>query len=104
MSEFIDSMMPAWCEPGTRPEWLRAIDGGDVCSWTRDVGPSVSLCREDILERGGVRCGPTVIRVSPDAADAGMDPGGARELAGELLAAAELAENPHSHLPAHTAF
>jgi hypothetical protein len=55
-SNFIDNMMPPWCEPGTRPEWLTAGDGGGVCAWARGIGPTVWVALEDTVERGG--CGP----------------------------------------------
>jgi hypothetical protein len=35
---FIESFLPPWCEPGTKPEWLTNPDGGGICVWTRDVG------------------------------------------------------------------
>jgi hypothetical protein len=46
-SNFIDNMMPPWCEPGTRPEWPTAGDGGGVCAWARGIGPTVWVALED---------------------------------------------------------
>lgn len=90
---FIESFLPPWCEPGSKPEWLTTRDGGGICVWTRDVGTAVWLAREDTIDHGGqVRRGPTLVRFNPEAGDAAPTPVAARGWAAELVAAAELAD------------
>ncbi len=44
---------PPWCEPGTAGEWQQLVEGGTVCTWTRDIGDVWVSC-DDNVEGGRI--------------------------------------------------
>jgi hypothetical protein len=82
---------PSWCMPDTEPEWSRLTDGGDVCTWTRDVSDDVWVSCDDWLIDGRVvRSAPTIRYWEPPAA--GITGGQAKALARALIAADVIAD------------
>jgi hypothetical protein len=90
---------PAWCEPGARPGWDRlAADGSSILSWSRDVGSVWIGCYDRIEDGEWVRSPALIYGELP--AD-GLDAAGARRLAAELLAAADLLDIERTHRERH---
>jgi hypothetical protein len=84
---------PPLCRPGVSPvpapdSSLLGDGGGGIYSWERIVSAAVWIAREDRIEDGRMLPGEATIHV--DHQDA-LDAVGARRLAAELVAAAELA-------------
>lgn len=85
---------PAWMLPDAQPGWdSLAEDGASILSWVRDTGDTVWIACEDTIEDGQwVRSTPGIQFCEAPAA--GLDAVGARRLAAELLAAADLIDPP----------
>lgn len=89
---------PAWCVPGTVPDWERLTEqygGGSECGWYRyfpnrddGVGADVWIRAYDRIVDGRVlRTDPEIHYVEPSSN--GITPAQARKLAAELLNAAD---------------
>jgi hypothetical protein len=81
---------PAWALPGARPGWdsVADADGAGILDWVRDIGQVWICCSDSIDENGEwVR---TPARIGFCEPRDGLDAAGARRLAGDLLAAADI--------------
>jgi hypothetical protein len=87
---------PAWVLPGTRPEWDSLTpDGGPLAGWTRDIGNGVWIACDDTIENGRWVRSPAAIHYSEEPGRGeGINPAAARQLAAELLNAADILDNP----------
>lgn len=83
---------PGWCLPDTEPEWNHLTEqagGGAVCSWERRVSDDVWIAAEDrIIEGRVMRSAPRIFYWEPPVE--GVTVIRARELAAELIAAADV--------------
>jgi hypothetical protein len=81
---------PAWCE--SEPSWdsLDPGTGATILTWTRDIGSVWITCYDDLTDGELVRSEASIGYCGPPAQ--GLDAAGARRLAAELLAAADLLE------------
>ena len=81
---------PAWTLPGAQPNWDSLTeDGASVLGWTRDIGDQVWIDAEDTIQEGQWVRSPATIGYCEPPRD-GLDAAGARRLAAELLAAADV--------------
>ncbi len=83
---------PDWCEPDAVPDWQELATGDTVRMWERVVGRRVWIAAEDHTLDGNVfRTPPRIFAGDyPD----GLSVEEARELAAELLAAADILDSP----------
>jgi hypothetical protein len=79
---------PAWCEPGARPDQssVRMVDGAPIAAWERCLGDVWVYCHDTEENGRMVRSAPRIAYNDPPAD--GLDAAGARQLARELMAAA----------------
>jgi hypothetical protein len=75
--------------PGAQPNWDSLTpDGTTVLAWTRDIGDQVWIAAEDTIAEGQWLRSPAVVGFCEPPRD-GLDAAGARQLAAELLNAAD---------------
>jgi len=81
---------PAWCEPGTKPDWNSLTpDGAGILDWTRDIG-QVWIAGADRIDENGEWTHDVGAIYFSEAPRHGLTAAAARQLAAELLAAADL--------------
>jgi len=85
---------PSWCLPDAEPEWSRRTDehgGGQFCTWDRMVDGELWVgCRDEIVESRVLRSQPRIF--GTEEPGDGWTVAQARELARQLLAAADLVD------------
>ena len=85
---------PAWTLPGAQPNWDSLTeDGASVLGWTRDFGDQVWIETEDVIKDGQWVRSPAAIVFCEPPRD-GVDAAGARQLAAQLLNAADTLDQP----------
>ena len=82
--------------PNHQPEWQQLVEGGTVCTWTRDIG-DVSVSCDDRIEDGRVlRSKPAIHYSEEPGRGEGIDPATARRFAAMILEAADELDPPTS--------
>jgi len=80
---------PPWCQPGAKPDWELTPDGAGILDWCRDVG-GVWIARADRIDENGEWTHDRGAIYFSEAPRHGLTAAAARQLAAELLAAADL--------------
>lgn len=86
---------PSWCLPGAEPDWENCHcpvgnGGGQLCVWSRSVGANCVLigCEDKVVDGRVLRSEPRVFGI--EVPRSGWTAAQARELARQLVAAADL--------------